>query len=222
MEARAIDIPFPPLPREGKDQKKYLPSPAMGEGGNAAAFPGGGDSIGLPLEGALSSTVMSENETSPALLDLTLHPNRSLSPTGFWIIMGALATVSFIGGIVLWTIGAWPVIGFVGLDVALVYWAFKASFAAGRVYERVRLTGDALTVERIDTRGHRRIESLPAYWLRVEVETPPGRHAALRLTSRGRSLTIGAFLSPDERGEVADVLREAVYRLRHGPSLAID
>jgi uncharacterized membrane protein len=160
---------------------------------------------------------VSEPETpAGAQLDLVLRPHRSLSPLGFWIIMAVLAAFSFVGGIVFWLAGAWPVIGFLGIDVVLVYIAFKASYAGGRAYERVRLSPDLLTVERVDAYGRREAFSLPPHWLRVELEDSVQR-SELRLASHGRSLTIGAFLPPEERAEVADVIRAALAR-RSDPS----
>lgn len=146
-----------------------------------------------------------------ALLDLVLRPHRSLSPLGFWIIMTVIAAFSFFGGIVFWLAGAWPVIGFLGIDVVLVYIAFKASYATGRAYERVRLSPASLTVERVHASGRREAFALQPHWLRVELdEDQPG----LCLTSHGRSLTIATFLPPDERVEVADVISAALRKLR--------
>lgn len=163
---------------------------------------------------------MDSNRAQPApLLELTLRPHRSLSPAGFWAIMTVLVALSFVGGVVFWLIGAWPVIAFVGLDVALVYWAFKASYAAGRAYEQVRLTHDALVVRRVAASGRRHEETLPPHWLKVEIDQPRGRTTQLRLSTHGRAVTIGAFLSPDEREEVASVLRAALARMRAAPGL---
>ena len=96
---------------------------------------------------------------STPFLDLILRPHRSLSPAGFWALMALLAAFSFAGGIVFWLAGAWPVIGFIGIDLLLVYIAFKASYAGGRAYERVRLSADRLTVERVDPWGRRKSSS---------------------------------------------------------------
>jgi uncharacterized membrane protein len=151
-----------------------------------------------------------EPDSTP-LLDLVLRPHRSLSPAGFWVIMGVMAAFSFIGGIVFWLAGAWPVIGFLGVDVLLVYIAFKASYAGGRAYERVRLSPGLLTVERVDPWGRHTSFDLPPHWLQVNLDAEQSR---LCLTSHGRSLTIAAFLPPEERAQVADEIRAAVARLR--------
>lgn len=148
---------------------------------------------------------------SQTVLDLVLRPHRSLTRGGFRVLMGGLLVFGVVSGLVFWVVGAWPVLGFVGLDVLLVYLAFRLSYAAGRAYERVRLSREVLTVEHVDHWGHRRETALPPYWLRVEIdETPSG----VRLTSRGRSVAIAAFLPPDELNDVAETIRAALARLR--------
>jgi uncharacterized membrane protein len=148
------------------------------------------------------------------ILHVVLRPHRSLSPTGFWIVMGILAGVSFTAGTVFWWLGAWPVIGFMGLDVALVYIAFKASYARAHEYERLRLTKEALTIERVDHWGKVERVALQPYWLRVELDRPRGRQNRLLLTSHGRAVAVGAFLPPAEKAKLAGVLRDALAAAR--------
>lgn len=145
------------------------------------------------------------------LLDLVLRPHRSLTRAGFHALIGLMLAFAALSGLVFWLAGAWPVLGFLGLDVLLVYLAFRLSYATGRAYERVRLSREALTVERVDRWGRRREIALQPHWLRVDVNEAP---SGLRLTSRGRSVAIAAFLPPDELTEIADVLRAALARLR--------
>ena len=148
------------------------------------------------------------------LFDAVLTPHRSLGPRGFWLLMAGIVAVSFAAGIAFLLAGAWPIFGFFGLDVLLVYWAFKASYRSGRLREVVRLTERELTVERISPAGRVRRWSFEPYWLRVELDDRPRHASQLRLTSHGKALSIGAFLSPQERGEVASELRIALARCR--------
>ena len=150
----------------------------------------------------------------PYLFDAVLTPHRSLSPRGFAILMTVIGLVGFCGGIAFLLIGAWPVFGFFGLDVALIYWAFKASYRSGRAHEIVRLTPRALTVERVDASGRAERWSFQPYWLRVAIDDPPGHASQLTLSSHGRSLAIGSFLSPGERAEFATALRLALAECR--------
>ena len=77
--------------------------------------------------------------------DAVLRPHRSLSRSGFLILMLALGGVSFIAGMAFLLLGAWPVFGFLGLDVLLVYVAFKLNYRSGRLTEAVRLTDEQLS-----------------------------------------------------------------------------
>jgi uncharacterized membrane protein len=142
--------------------------------------------------------------------DAVLHPHRSLSPFGFLVLMGALSAVSFATGIAFLMAGAWPVFGFFGLDVLLVYLAFRVNYRSGRIYEMLRLTRDELSVRRVFPSGTSKSWSFQSYWLRVEMDDPPRPDSVLALSSHGNSLAIGAFLTPDEKLEVARALGAAL------------
>lgn len=156
---------------------------------------------------------MSAPAAAPPILDLELRPHRSLPQAGFVAIMAALGAALAIGSVVFLLSGAWPVIGFLGLDVALIYLAFRVSYARGRAFERVRLYPGALEIDRVDHWGRARRLTLSPNWLRVEVSQEPGRGPRLRLVSGGQAVRIGAFLPPEECAEVADVIRAALRRL---------
>ncbi len=150
-----------------------------------------------------------------AELDLILAPHTSLSPTGFWVVMGILIALNFVAGTLFLLQGAWPVVGFMGLDVALVYWAFRVSYARARTQERLRLDADALTIERRDRAGNSQTFTFrPPHWLQVQLVAAPDREAQLVLSSHGRRLIVGSFLAPEQRVEVAGAIRQALARLR--------
>ena len=139
-----------------------------------------------------------------------LTPHRSLSKRGFLILMSIISVVSFAAGLAFFMAGAWPVLGFFGLDVLLIYFAFKLNYHAGRAYETVAITGNTLTVTKVLASGRTRQFTFNPYWARVDLRSQPGRASVLRLTSHGRSLIVGSFLSEDERLEFAVALREAL------------
>ncbi len=150
--------------------------------------------------------------------DVVLRPHRSLSPVGFAVIMTILAVWSFVGGLVFWLAGAWPVIGFFGIDIALVYWAFRASYGQGRAAERLRLADGTLTVWRMDKRGAEERFAFPSYWLRVILEEDQNGPGQLILSSHGRHLSVGGFLAPDERADLARELSAALRQARLAPA----
>jgi len=151
------------------------------------------------------------------LFDAVLHPHRSLSPSGFVILMIAVSLVCFAAGIAFALIGAWPVFGFFGLDVLLIYFAFRINYRWGRMYETVLLTEETLTIERVSPDGRINRWRFQPYWLRVTMDDPPHHDSALTLTTHGKALVIGAFLTPEERLELAEALRDALDRLRQPP-----
>ena len=152
------------------------------------------------------------------LFDAVLHPHRSLSRAGFIVLMMALGAISFTAGMVFLLAGAWPVVGFFGLDVALVYLAFRLNYRAGRLVERLRLTFEALEVERIVPSGRTSRWRFQPYWLRVVLEDRGEHHSRLALRSHGKELVIGAFLSPPERASLCAALTAALARCRCLPA----
>jgi uncharacterized membrane protein len=129
--------------------------------------------------------------------------------------MLALGAVSFVTGVAFAMIGAWPVLGFFGLDVALIYLAFKLNFRSGRLYETLDLTRDALQLTRVHPTGRRETYDFNPFWVRVRLQAdrPDGR-TSLALTSHGQEVAFAQFLTDDERRELADVLAGALITAR--------
>jgi uncharacterized membrane protein len=154
-----------------------------------------------------------ERRASPVFFDAVLYPHRSLPPQGFMVLMLVLSVVSFAAGVSFVLLGAWPIFGYFGLDVLLVYLAFRASYRSARMHEWVRLTEDTLTVERVGQRGERRRWQFQPFWLRVVLEEQEETNR-LVLSSHGRELVVGGFLAPAERRNLAVALKKALGRWR--------
>jgi len=167
------------------------------------------DAVHSPARPALSDAV---NPT--VFLDAVLAPHRSLPPAGFLIVMLAFGGLSFVAGILFVLHGAWPVTGFFGLDVGLVYLAFRINYRSARREERIRLVADALTVERRGVRGERWSWRFQPYWLRVTLEESDDESNRLTISSHGRSLVLASFLGAGERRRFAATLQEALARWR--------
>ncbi len=153
-------------------------------------------------------------EDARVLFNAVLVPHRSLSRRGFAVVMALVALPCAVMSCLFYLAGAWPIAGFLGLDVALVWLAFRLNYRSGRLYETLALTPADLVVRRIQPSGRMREWRFQPYWLRVEVENPCAPDCRLTLASHGRRLTIGAFLTADERRELAEALRAALRRLR--------
>jgi uncharacterized membrane protein len=155
----------------------------------------------------------------PEIFSAIITPHRSLSPNGFLMFMLCLGGLSFISGVVFVMLGAWPVFGFFGLDVLLVYWAFRANFRAARAYEEVKVTASELTVRKVNQRGGVREWTLNPVWVRLDriVHDEFGIER-LVLVSHGRRLSIAGFLGPDEKASFASALATALGEAKRGPT----
>ncbi len=154
------------------------------------------------------------NATAGIFFERVLQPHRSLPMSGFRLLTLLLGLVSLAMGVGFMAIGAWPVCGFFGLDVALLYLAFRISYRSARQREILRLSGDDFTVEQVSVRGERVIWRFQPFWLRVVIEERPNESSRLLVASHGRSLVIGDFLPAPTRRELASSLREALLRWR--------
>jgi uncharacterized membrane protein len=159
------------------------------------------------------------NAPAPAddapVFSAVLRPYRSLSPRGFSLLMGAIGLCTFAIGLAFWLMGAWPVVGFCGLDVLLVQLAFRLNYRAARAAEEISLTRERLSVTSISPRGFATETGFNPYWARLEVDRHPEIGVtALRIVSHGVRLAIGAFLPPSERESFAAAFSAALARVR--------
>jgi uncharacterized membrane protein len=154
-----------------------------------------------------------------AVFDVLLTPHRSLSPRGFLMLMALVCAISFTAGLVFYLAGAWPVVGFLGLDVLLIYVAFRVNYRRAQMYETLHMTPHALTVRRVNHWGQERRWSFQPAWLQILMDDPPAHGSQLTLRSHGNSLVIGSFLTPIERLALARALRGALAESRAVPGL---
>jgi uncharacterized membrane protein len=153
------------------------------------------------------------------LFSALLTPHRSLSRTGFLVLMAFLSVVSFAAGLAFLLMGAWPVLGFFGLDVLVVYWAFRINFRHAEATEEITVTASELRVRRVSHRGHVVEWVLNPLWVRLDQKT----HAEfgiekLYLVSRGRRVSVASFLGADEKASFAKALTAALQAARRGPT----
>lgn len=151
---------------------------------------------------------MTENRFS-----VTLMPYRSLGSRGFLIVMLLICSISFAAGLFFFLMGAWPVVGFFGLDIVLIYAAFKWNYHSGKQREFIEVTDKELVITHVSAWGRSRNWRFNRYWVRIE-------HAVLRdekyqnpplfVTSHGQKIEIARFLPPEEKVEFGKVLRDAL------------
>jgi uncharacterized membrane protein len=155
----------------------------------------------------------------PELFVALLTPHRSLNRTGFVVVMAFLSVVSFATGVAFLMMGAWPVFGFLGLDVLAIYVAFRVNFRRARACEQISVTPSALRLRRVSHRGHVVEWVFNPLWVRLDREADDEYGLEhLYLTSRGKRVAIGSFLSPDEKASFSNALIAALNAARRGPT----
>jgi uncharacterized membrane protein len=153
----------------------------------------------------------------PILFSALLTPHRSLNRTGFMLLMGFLTAISFAAGVAFWIMGAWPVFGFFGLDLLAIYIAFKINFRRAKASEEISVTPSELRVRRISHRGHVVEWVLNPLWVQLDqIAHEEFGIERLYLVSRGRRVSIGSFLGPDEKASFASALRAGLAAARRG------
>jgi uncharacterized membrane protein len=157
------------------------------------------------------------DRAEPELFSALLTPYRSLNRTGFVVLMVFLSSVSFVAGGAFLMMGAWPVFGFFGLDVLVIYWAFKVNFRSAQAREEISMTPSELRVRRISHRGQVAEWVLNPLWVRLDQQVDQEYGVErLYLVSGGRHVSIGRFLGPDEKASFAKALNAALAAARRG------
>jgi uncharacterized membrane protein len=147
-------------------------------------------------------------------MDAVLTPNRSLPRRGFYWLIGVLIAFNLAVGGLFIAMGALPVPIFLGLDVLGVILAFRASYRGARQSERVQVTADQVRVFHQIGRHARAVWTSPTAFTGVALEAAGEHEARVRIRLSGRALTVGAALSPRERGDFAAALERAIARAR--------
>ena len=145
------------------------------------------------------------------LLRLTLWPHRSLDRRYLpWIMIAATIGLAIPIIPVMGADAVYVLLAFAVIDLSLLYGLIGLTYRSGRLREIVRLWPDRLEIERIEPSGAvKRWEANP-HWVRVELHQTKRVKDYLVLSASGRSIELGAFLTPQERRSLADRLRQGL------------
>jgi uncharacterized membrane protein len=152
--------------------------------------------------------------TPAPVFEALIVPYRSLTRKGAVLVVGGLLVATLAGALRLWLLGAWPVAAFSLIDVPLFVVLLAINQRRARASELIMLDATQLTVIRTDAAGRRSQDSLPAAWLRVELDTGRGI-PRLILSSHGRNCEVGAFLHEPDRVSLFAALESAVHQARN-------
>ena len=152
---------------------------------------------------------------SKLLLNITILPYRSLSKKSFRNLMFAVCFIFFSIGVFFWSLGAWPVFGFLGLDVILLYLAFKINYKSGEIFENLKLFNSNLLVTRSFPSGKSQSWSLEPYRTRVEISKNFPNDQKLVLKSKDKVVLLGSFLNLNDKKKLMKKINEALKEYIH-------
>ena len=138
------------------------------------------------------------------IFSVVLYPHRSLGRRRFVILVSIIAVICFsIGGFFL-SIGAWPVFGFMGLDVLAIYVAFRVNYRDARAFEEISISRQEMRVLKTSASGQSKTYTFNPIWTRFDIK----RHGEIGIVrmevlSRKMRLSIGDFLNPHDRESFA-------------------
>lgn len=160
-----------------------------------------------------------EAHTSPASTDLgapdpvrrfEIWPHRSIGPKGIIALFGVLAAS--------WTLAAysvpkpilWPIVLACAAAFIAVAVAYGSNLRAARVREILEIGPTEVHLHRIASDGSRSVASFATGWVDVQLSNDRELYNRLVLSQSGRRVSIGAFLSPTERADLARAVEKAL------------
>ena len=138
---------------------------------------------------------------------LLIRPNCSLGMLAAWLMFGLFALVAVGIGTYMVMLGAWPVLPFLGLELALLAIAFVMLQKRARFFDLLVSEGDEVCVTKRDGKGDRK-QRFHRYWMQVRVASGPFWYPSkLLVGSHGQFTEIGAELTEEDRLKTATQLR---------------
>jgi uncharacterized membrane protein len=158
---------------------------------------------------------MTTQTQAKPLFAAKLTPHHSLGRKGFRVVLVLIAVLATIPGIIFFSMGAWPIVGFFGLDIALITWAMWSSQRDGKRYEEVTLWPDQLEIKQVDGVGKETLTRFSPHAVKLVVDRDFNeRTTALHLRTRDRDVMLGQFLNQDEKSSFSKAFGTALKRAR--------
>lgn len=149
------------------------------------------------------------------IFEAKLHGHRSLSRKGLFLLMAFVGVAGVLVSIPFLLLGAWPIAGFMGVDVLLIYLAFRYNNATAQAYEQIILSRIELLFRSVSWRGKVREIRFNPLWTRLEMQEHPEFGVEKLSLVQGRArVEIAGMLGRDERSEFASDFQRALAESR--------
>ena len=152
--------------------------------------------------------------SNSTFLNLTIYPHRSLSKFGFRILMLIVTFLCLSGGLIFWMMGAWPVFGFFGLDIILIFLAFKLNYRTGKIYENIKIVSKKFRISRGFPSGKIQVWDLDPNWAKIELIEKKNQ-CQLLVKSEKKVVSVGSFLNSFDKKKLEIKLKESISKYRN-------
>jgi len=130
-----------------------------------------------------------------------------------WVV-GLLCGLSLVISVGFWWAGAWPVLGFAGLEIGLAVWLLRRNARGAAASESLALSSTALRIVRTEPDGTSHERVLSPGWIRTVLIDDPHSPPILWLMDRENRVRVGAELGEAELRGLAAAIDTALDRLQ--------
>lgn len=143
-------------------------------------------------------------------LRIIVRPNRTLTLRSMTVLFAGLTVVVLTIGIGFTLAGAWPVLPFAGLEMAVVGMVLYRLFRHANDHDQIIVARERVTV--IRRRGRREWrDEFQRYWTKVTLERRGGWYPSrLKVGSHGRFVVIAADVNEEERESLSTTLSNII------------
>lgn len=158
---------------------------------------------------------MSSGNFDDLIFSATLTPHRSLGRRGFLVLIVSIAGLWFVTGAYFWSLGAWPVLGFIGIDLLAIWLAFRLNYRAARAYEEIEVSRAALVIRKVSAGGRAQEMRFNPQWARLDVQAADDEGVVrILVRARDQKVAVGTFLNPEDRKSFALAFGAALAEAR--------
>lgn len=150
---------------------------------------------------------MTDNADETILFEAEMRPNCSSSRRALKVLGLTLSAVMVPVALGFSLAGAWPVFGFMGVELIALVALLHYNHRHGNVVERIAVTERHVRLERVNHWGRRENWAFPRHWARINLVGPGAPNSRLEVLSHGRKVALGSFLTATERHEIWSSLR---------------
>lgn len=159
----------------------------------------------------MQARIEHDDRSAGSALRILIRPNRSLSTRAMCVLLAAVTALVLTIGIGFAMAGAWLVLPFAGLEIAVVGAALLYLHRHADDGELLVIDDDRVWVIRCQG-GKDEQHDFQRYWAKVRLAGADGGWYPSRLLigSHGRFVEIGAAMNEEERRALAAHLRQAL------------